>query len=340
MKKIISLLLTASLAVTTLAFTGCSNNSGGSSDSSSEGSKAKVVNIATMNLVNGDLIAQYEKYYEKELGVDVKLVNFDSGKDVNTALAAGSIDIAELGSAPTANGISSGLDYKVFWVGDILGSAESLVVKNDLNAKSLSDLKGKKIATPFASTSHYSLLNALKLAGVSEDEVTLLDLEPDDIYASWQRGDIDAAYIWYPVLGKLLEDGTTLTDSGKLADQGVVTGDLNVVRTEFAEQNPDVVTNYVKIQIKANEVLNNDKEKAAKEVASVLEIEESDAANQITQYKYLTLDEQLDFFKNDLADTLKQTADFLVEQKSITSAPEKSEFESKITTEFIEAAVK
>lgn len=82
-------------------FAGCSNSSSSSdsgSGSSSEGSKAEVVNIATMNLVNGDLIAQYEKYYETELGVDVKLVNFDSGKDVNTALAAGSIDIAELGS--------------------------------------------------------------------------------------------------------------------------------------------------------------------------------------------------------------------------------------------------
>lgn len=155
-------------------FAGCSNSSSSSdsgSGSSSEGSKAEVVNIATMNLVNGDLIAQYEKYYETELGVDVKLVNFDSGKDVNTALAAGSIDIAELGSAPTANGISSGLDYKVFWVGDILGSAESLVVKNDLNAKSLSDLKGKKIATPFASTSHYSLLNALKLEEFADKKI-------------------------------------------------------------------------------------------------------------------------------------------------------------------------
>ena len=155
-------------------FAGCSNSSSSSdsgSGSSSEGSKAEVVNIATMNLVNGDLIAQYEKYYETELGVDVKLVIFDSGKDVNTALAAGSIDIAELGSAPTANEISSGLDYKVFWVGDILGSAESLVVKNDLNVKSLSDLKGEKIATPFASTSHYRLLNALKLEEFADKKI-------------------------------------------------------------------------------------------------------------------------------------------------------------------------
>lgn len=131
-------------------FAGCSNSSSSSdsgSGSSSEGSKAEVVNIATMNLVNGNLIAQYEKYYETELGVDVKLVNFDSGKDVNTALAAGSIDIAEL------------------------GSAESLVVKNDLNVKSLSDLKGEKIATPFASTSHYSILNALKLEEFADKKI-------------------------------------------------------------------------------------------------------------------------------------------------------------------------
>ncbi|MGM9935857.1 MAG: aliphatic sulfonate ABC transporter substrate-binding protein, partial [Candidatus Ornithomonoglobus sp.] len=298
------------------------------------------VNIGTMNLVNGDLIAQYEDLYEEELGVNVNLINFDSGKDVNTAIASGSIDISELGSSPTALGISSGVDYEVFWIGDIIGSAESLVVKNDAGIDTIEDLKGKKIATPFASTGHYSLLNALQLAGISESEVELLDLQPADIYAAWTRGDIDAAYVWYPVLGQLLENGKTITHSGELAEQGIITADLNVVRTEFAEAHPDIVQKYVEIQLKANDTILNDPDKAADEISSVLEISKEDAAEQITTFEYLLGDDQLDYLNNKFAETLKATADFLVEQDSIKSAPDLETFKSKINTEFIEAALK
>lgn len=335
-KRTLALTIAAGLALSVFGLTSCTQDS----NNTAEDGKATVVNIGTMNLVNGDLIAQYEKLYEEELGVEVKIVTFDSGKDVNTALASGSIDISELGSSPTALGISSDVDYEVFWIGDIIGSAESLVVKNDAGVESLADLKGKKIATPFASTAHYSLLNALQLEGISESDVTLLDLQPDDIYVAWQRGDIDAAYVWYPVLSKLLEDGKVITHSEKLAEQGIITADLNVVRTEFAENNPDIVTNYVKIQIKANDVLLNDSDKAASEISSILEISKEDAADQITQFKYLTADEQIDYLNNQISDTLKNTADFLVEQGSIKSAPDADAFKSKVTTEFIEAAVK
>lgn len=335
-KRILSLTIAAGLALSTLGLTSCGKNS----NNTTEDGKATVVNIGTMNLVNGDLIAQYEKLYEEELGVEVNIVTFDSGKDVNTALASGSIDISELGSSPTALGISSEVDYQVFWIGDIIGSAESLVVKNDSGVESLADLKGKKIATPFASTAHYSLLNALQLEGISESEVTLLDLQPDDIYAAWQRGDIDAAYVWYPVLSQLLEDGKVITHSGELAEQGIITADLNVVRTEFAENNPEIVANYVKIQIKANDILLNESDKAASEISSILEISEEDAADQITQFEYLTAEEQIDYLKNQIPETLKKTADFLVEQDSIKSAPDIETFEDKVNTEFIEAAVK
>lgn len=329
-KKILTIAVSASLVLGILGLTGCG--------SSSQNEEAAVVNIGTMNLVNGDLIAQYEKWYEEELGVEVNLVNFDSGKDVNTALASGSIDISELGSSPAALGISTDVDYEVFWIGDIIGSAESLVVKNDSGIESIADLKGKKVATPFASTAHYSLLNALQLEGISESDVTLLDLQPDDIYAAWQRGDIDAAYVWYPVLSNLLEDGKVITHSGELAEKGIITADLNVVRTEFAENNPEIVTNYVKIQIKANEILNNESDKAAEEISGILEISKEDAADQITQFDYLTPEEQIEYLNNQIPDTLKNTADFLVEQDSIKSAADADTFKSKVTTEYIEAA--
>ena len=59
------------------------------------------------------------------------------------------------------------------------------------------------MAVPFASTAHFSLLKAMENAGLSASDVTVLDMQPDKIYASWNSGDIDAAYIWEPTLSQL-----------------------------------------------------------------------------------------------------------------------------------------
>lgn len=304
--------------------------------------KTQEIKIGTMDLVNPDLIARKEKYYEKQLGVKVKIVKFDSGKDVNTALAAGSIDVSELGSNPTALGIGNGLSYDVIYIGDIIGSAESLVVKNSSNINSINDLKGKKIAVPFASTSHYSLLNALKEAGIKESDVKLLDLEPNDIHAAWKRGDIDAAYVWYPVLNNLVKDGKIITGSDKLAKSGIITADLVVARRDFAKSNKKLVVSYIKALNEANKLDQENKEQSIKDIASILNISESDAKFQRNGFEWVDGKKQLEkeYLGENIAKVLKNTADFLKEQGSIKKSPSLKEYKDHVQTKYLEEALK
>lgn len=330
---------TLAAAILAGSLSGCAGEKTASGSSSEN--QTQTINIGTMDLVNGDLIARKEKIYEDTLGVNVNIVKFSSGKDVNTALASGSIDVSELGTSPTALGIASGLQYTVVGIGDIIGSAESLVVKRDSGIQSIKDLKGKKIATPFASTAHYSLLNALSLSGVNASDVNLLDMEADDIWAAWQRGDIDGAYIWYPVQDELLKDGgVVITGSDKLAEKGIVTGDLLVARNDFAKDHPELVTKFLRALLKANDIYFNQPETAYADIASVLGISQEDAKSQSAQFTWLNADQQLsdEYLGNDMAKTLKDTADFLVEQKSISSAPDLQTFQNAIDTSYLEKA--
>lgn len=330
---------TLAAAILAGSLSGCAGEKTASGSSSEN--QTQTINIGTMDLVNGDLIARKEKIYEDTLGVKVNIVKFSSGKDVNTALASGSIDVSELGTSPTALGIASGLQYTVIGIGDIIGSAESLVVKKDSGIQSINDLKGKKIATPFASTAHYSLLNALSLSGVNASDVNLLDMEADDIWAAWQRGDIDGAYIWYPVQDELLKDGgVVITGSDKLAQQGIVTGDLLVARNDFAKDHPELVTKFLQALLKANDIYFNQPETAYADIASVLGISQEDAKSQAAQFTWLNADQQLskEYLGSDMAKTLKDTADFLVEQKSISSAPDLQTFQNAIDTSYLEKA--
>ena len=310
-------------------------------DQTKENKKVKEIKIGTMDLVNPDLVARKEKYYEKQLGVKVKIVKFDSGKDVNTALAAGSIDVSELGSNPTALGIGNGLNYDVIYIGDIIGSAESLVVKNNANVNSVSQLKGKKIAVPFASTSHYSLLNALKQAGLKESDVKLLDLEPNDIHAAWKRGDIDASYVCYSVLNNLVKDGKILTGSDKLAKQGIITADLVVARRDFAKSNKNLVVRYIKALNQANDLDQKNKEQSIKDISEILNISESDAKFQRNGFEWIDGKKQLskEYLGENIANVLKNTADFLKEQGSIKKSPTLKEYKDHVQTKYLKEAL-
>lgn len=350
-KKWLKRVLSIGLAVVMLGGLAACGNTSEQKENSQSGKNSKsdvpeVVNIGVQTLITPELVARYEKIYEQYLGTKVNLVQFDSGADVNKAFSGKSIDIAAFGTSPAALGISNNLGFEVFWYYDVIGSAETLIATKESGATKIEDLKGLKVGTPFASTAHYSLLNALKQANIDPREVELLDMQPDDIYAAWKRGDIDAAYVWNPVLGELKQDGVVITDSGELAEQGIVTADVAAVRKEFAKEYPDVVKNYVKVQLYALDKFDNNRDEAIKEIAKAAGISEEDAASQVQDFTYPSGKEQItDEYlgtkekSGALAQNLKDTADFLVEQGSIESAPDLSVFEDAVTGEFVEQAL-
>ncbi len=310
-------------------------------------SKPDAITIGFQVIPNDEILAKAQGWYEKELGVKVNFKQFDSGRDVNTAFASGSLDFGLAGSTPTAVGISRGLSYQVFWIHDVIGAAESLAVKNKANINTLADLKGKKVAVPFGSTTHYSLLSALKLEGIKASDVTILDLQPPDIYAAWQRGDIDAAYVWQPTLGKLLADGKIITDSAVLASKGIVTADIGLVSIAFAKKYPALVTKYVKLQEKAYQLFNSTPTPASEAIGKAIGTDGPEALKEAKELVWLPLKTQISpaylgssSKKGDLAKTLKATADFLVEQKTIDSAPALSVFEAAVNPKFAEDAAK
>jgi taurine transport system substrate-binding protein len=331
------------ILVLALPLAGCGN----SDSKATTAAKPDAVNIGYQDIPNDEILAKAKDWYESELGVKVNFKKFDSGRDVNNAFASNSIDIALMGSTPAAVGLSRGLGYDVFWIHDVIGAAESLAVKNSANVNSIQELKGKKIAVPFSSTAHYSLLNALKLEGVNLSDVKILDMQPPDILAAWQRGDIDAAYVWNPTLGKLLADGKVLTDSGKLAEKGIVTADLGVVRREFAQKYPDIVAKYIKVQGKAYDLYKSNPDDAAQAIAKGLNIDKAEALKEARDLIWLSAKDELSdkYFgtsakKGNLVKILKDTADFLVEQKAIDNAPALDAFDKAVNPKYIEDALK
>ncbi|MEV4880200.1 taurine ABC transporter substrate-binding protein [Streptomyces cyaneofuscatus] len=328
-----------------LVVTACGE--GGSGDGGKGGDKT--IRIAYQAFPSGDLIVKEKGWLEKALpGYKVKWTKFDSGASINTAFVAGSVDLAAIGSSPVARGLSEPLNipYQVTWVLDVAGENEALVARNGSKVSSVKDLVGKKVATPFSSTSHYSLLAALDQAGVDASKVQLLDLEPQDILAAWTRGDIDATYVWLPTLEELKKTGKVLVSSRELAAAGKPTLDLGVASTSFIKAHPDVLPAWRKAQAQALDLIHDDPDAASAAVGKQLGISPAEAGAQIKQGIFLKPAEQADAKwlgtpgkVGGLADNLHSAAQFLVDQKQIDSAPDLDKLRKSVYVEGLTDAV-
>lgn len=324
--------LAAALVATTMLAAGCGTGSSASESASDSSGAPAELRIGYQAIPNGDLVVKSKGWLEEALP-DTKITwtKFESGGDVNTAFIAGSLDVGLAGSSPVVRGLSkpNNIPYAVPWIFDVIGEAESLVATSASGVTDVAGLRGKKIATPFASTSHYSLLAALGQAGVPESDVTIVDLEPPDILAAWQRGDIDAAYVWSPTLDQLKSSGgTVLTTSKELAAAGFPTYDLAVVSNAFREKHPTTVQTWLLQQNRAVELIKSDPSDAASAIASELAITGDEVQTQLKGLEFLDATQQASptYFgtpdaPGDFAQSQLQAAEFQKAQGKIDEVP-------------------
>ena len=290
----------------------------------------KEVVIAYQDMLVPWRYAQQVNELAKATGYTVTYRKFGGGGDVIRAMASGAVQVGEAGSSPVAAGLSQGLGIQVFWILDNINDAEALVVRKGSGITTLQQLKGKTVAVPFVSTSHFDTLLALKLAGLSATDVKIVNLRPPEIAAAWQRGDIDAAFIWNPVLNNIKQDGTVLISSGQIAAKtGDATFDAFVTNTDWAQKNGDFLKAFVKILAKYDDDYRHNPAAWAGTTAkgqAVAEIsggKPEDVAESLALYGFPTLQEQVSATwlgggkEGGVSKSLTATAQFLREQNTI-----------------------
>jgi taurine transport system substrate-binding protein len=209
-------------------------------------STEKIIRIGVLRVPNDVTAARQmgilHQQFDKR-GVRCEFITFDSGVDANKALMSNSIDVATMGDTNAVVAMAAQIPAKLIWVNDVIGSNEQLVVRKNRQIHHWQDLVGKKIATPFASTSHYSLMMLLKkhhLIG----KVDLIDMQTEEIVAAWNRGDIDGAYTWEPSLSNLAGQ-KKLIDSQKMAKDGHLTANVTLATDRFINSQPQALQCFV-----------------------------------------------------------------------------------------------
>ena len=282
---------------------------------------------------------------EKATGYKVNWRQFGGGGDVIRAMASGDVQMGEAGSSPIAAAASQGQDIKLFWILDDIADAEALIARNGSNINSIKDLKGKKVATPFVSTAHYQLMVAMKKAGVDTKTVNVMNMRPPEVAAAWERGDIDAAFIWDPVLSKIKGSGKAIATSGSIGKEGNPTFDGIVVNAKWAAENEAFMVEFVRQLAKADEAYRSNAAKwtvdspQVKAVAKWTKADAKDVPAAMQLYRFPTLAEQASaaWLGGGAAKALADTSAFLKEQGRVQEV--KPDYKAFVTDAYVKKAM-
>ena len=305
---------------------------------------ADAIRIGYQTNLDPAKVDQADGVYDKAFGRAAEWHKFDSGADVNAAIAGGSIDIGLVGSSPLAVAASNKLPIETFFIADLIGDAEELVVRNESHIAKPEDLVGKTIAVPFVSTTHYSLLAALKHWGIDAAKVKIVNLRPPEIAAAWSRGDIDGAYVWDPALGAIKPTGKVLVSSAEVAKWGAPTFDAWIVTKDFAAKNPDVVAAFARVTGAAYAKYLKDPaawvadQSNIDKVANLTGAKPEDVTGILASYGYPTLAEQASdaLLGGGTVKAVTAAAAFLKEQKKVEEVL--ADYTPYVTADFVKQA--
>lgn len=198
-------------------------------------------------------LADQRKAIQAELAVhniEVKWHYFKgAGPAVNEALANRQLDFATQGDLPAVVAKAGGLDTRLL-LADSLLSSNYLVVPVDSPAKTLADLKGKRIGLFKGTNLHLATLRALKHEGYRERDFRHVNMDFATMAAALASKDIDGAWLAQTAfdmeaagIGRIIYDSRAVDP--RLTRQSHI-----LVRGEFEQQHPEIVQKVVNALVK------------------------------------------------------------------------------------------
>ena len=302
MKKLLSLALAGVMALSlaacgstpssTPASTPASGSTSASTPASEPAEEFETVDLRVAympNMGSNSLLATaLNMGYFEQMGLNVTLTEFQGGPQEIAAMASGDIDISQIGHGAHALCIEG--QAKIFHL-DCTSLADAVVANTDKGISSIADLKGKTIAVSSGTSAEIILNLALASAGLTQDDVTLVEMDANGMVSAMVSGGVDACATWSPstmtIANALGDKALTLATNNDYVDQ--VTFPSSFITTEkFANENHDVLVRFSRALLMAQDYRADNIEEVAKWVAKQCKADEQTMLDCVGEGNWLT----------------------------------------------------
>lgn len=181
-----------------------------------------------------------EKGLFKKNGVNVKLRNFAVQGDAVQALAGGSLDLSSVATNDILSVNATGPKASVVLLHDESAGADMMITRG---IDTPAGLKGQRIAVEVGGVSHFFLSKLLTKNGLTEKDVTVVNMTAPDAGAAFAVKAINVAVTWEPYGSQGVKAGGKVLLSSKDTPGAIV--DVLGVRNDVLKNRPDAVRRVI-----------------------------------------------------------------------------------------------
>lgn len=274
-------------------------------------------------------IAQ-EKGMFDPYGLSVELINFSQDQDVNAALASGKMEAANLATHTAVKLYSNGLDIRIAQLEDASLQADAIL--STAAVKSISDLKGKKVAYEEGTTSDLLLNYAL-----AQNQMKLADIEPVPMPASdaglaLVSGQVDAAVTYEPYITEAVVGKEGFQVLYTAAERQGLISDVFVLNSKFVQSQPKAAADLLKVWDEAVAFYRSNPDEAKTIIATAVGSKPEDLATAFDGVEFYTTSEYQQKLSSDFPQTLNDIVAASIQMGMLEQAPDlKSLLDSGIT---------
>ena len=288
--------------------------------------------------------AQVKKIYDKELGVDIKWVSFDTGTAMSAAMASRDVQIAfSQGIPPFVVAASAGQDLQIVDVAVSYSDNENCVVRGSLeiDKENVKELEGKQVGVPIGTAAHYGFLKQMEHFGVNTSTIKIVDMAPPDGAAAFANGNLDMVCGWGGALRRMKEHGNILLTGAEKEKLGIQVFDATTVSAKWAQENPELLARFLKVTADMNaRYAKGGAAEMLPTLAKAAGMDEAAGKQTLSTFVFPTIEEQLSskWLGGGTQKFLKAVGDFFVKQGTIPKA--RDSYDSAVDASYLKAASK
>lgn len=228
-------------------------------------------------------IAKEKGLFEAE-GIKVELQDYADGAIGKQLISSSNVDMLSLTPETVVILKDAGIDIKAVAFTDTSIGADGIIATQ--NIKTITDLRGKKVAYEEGSPSHFFLSYLLDKQGMSTKDLQSVNVIAPDAGASFVSGNVDAAVTWQPWLSKASErQGGYLIANSK--DNPILPA-LVIFRTQTINERPQDIRAMLRAVFKAREWALANPDEANAIMAKAFNISVQDIKDQMPDFKWLS----------------------------------------------------
>lgn len=270
---------------------------------------------------SGVFLAQ-ELGYFTDAGLEVDMRGFPGPGDSIPPVLAGHLDITltTLHNLALIAGTDNAELSAVYFL-DSSHGADAIVARSDID--SVADLRGRDVAVTLNEANHMLLILALEGAGMTEDDVRLVNMSADDAGAALLAGRVDAAVTWEPWVSRARSDGDgQVIFSTRDAPDTIL--NTITVRRDTLEKRPAAMQAFIQAVDRGVAYLRSNPDEAVPIIARWLQADEGDIKGMLENDEIYSIAENRALFESESASgmqALETVIGFLHDRELIQRRP-------------------